>query len=166
MLIHKRDLAEIIQVSYMGELVAQRPSVSVIAARWEHGMRDVGYTVFAPQDRFTEYFYADQWFNIMRVGTAAMGTLKGWYCNITRPATLTATDITYDDLFLDVWVQPDGTMLVLDEDEFVAANLDTTLQQQTRAGLAEVRRWVQERLGPFTELTCGVENVVTAIETH
>ena len=155
--VHKRDTSGTIQVSYVGELVGQTAQSAIIAARWEHGTRDLGYATFQPQDRFTEYFYANQWFNIMRLGAAATGQLKGWYCNITHPATITPTEIIYDDLFLDVWVNADGSTLILDEDEFAAANLDAAIQHQARAGLAEVLRWVREGLGPFVELTSGLE---------
>lgn len=157
MIIHKRDTAGVMQVSYAGRLMERGASMAIIAARWEHGARDLGYAVFAPQDRFTEYFYADQWFNIMRVGEATTGRLKGWYCNITQPATIRADAIIYDDLLLDVWVRPDGSALVLDEAEFAAAALDVALRQAALAGLAEVLRWVQAHLGPFTELASGVE---------
>ena len=164
--IHKRDHTGSVQFSYEGELVAQQPRVAVITARWGAQPRDLGYAVFMPQDRFTEYYYTGQWFNIMRLGDAAQGTLKGWYCNITHPATITATEIIYDDLLLDVWVRPDGTLLLLDEDEFTAAALEATVQQAAWAGVAEVQRWVRERLGPFTELASGTENIIAAIETN
>lgn len=154
MQIVKRDAAGVVQVVYAGELAERRGDRAVIHARWAHGARDLGYVIFAPSDRFTEYFYADQWFNIMRVG-GADGALKGWYCNITRPATITDEAIIYDDLLLDVWVSADGVCLVLDEDEFTAADLDDALRQGARRGLAEVLRWAQARLGPFAELSHG-----------
>jgi len=152
MQITKRDAAGDAQVTYPGEVAARQGGCVVIRARWTFGWRDLGYVVFAPDDRFTEYFYADQWFNIMRVGVAADDRLKGWYCNVTRPATITDDAISYDDLLLDVWVGPDGVCLVLDEDEFAAAALDETTRESATEGLAEVRHWVDARLGPFAEL--------------
>jgi hypothetical protein len=152
MRITKRDATGAPQVNYAGEVAAREGTCVVIHARWTFGWHDLGYVVFAPNDRFTEYFYSDQWFNIMRVGTAADDRLKGWYCNVTRPAIITADTISYDDLLLDVWVGPEGACLVLDEDEFAAAELDDATRAGARAGLAEVRRWVDARLGPFAEL--------------
>ncbi|GDY72934.1 hypothetical protein SAV31267_024190 [Streptomyces avermitilis] len=52
------------------------------------------------------------------------GTLKGWYCDITRPATLVGTELVVEDLDLDLWRSADGTaVLRLDEDEFAASGL-------------------------------------------
>jgi uncharacterized protein len=152
MQIVKQDAAGIEQITYAGELAARHGNLAVIRARWQHGARDLGYVTFEQEDRFTEYFYTNQWFNIMRVGTAADDALKGWYCNITRPATITADTIIYEDLLLDVWVGADSTCLVLDEDEFAAATLDEVSLRGAEQGLAEVQRWVQARLGPFAEL--------------
>jgi hypothetical protein len=155
MQITKCDAAGVAQVSYAGTVAVRQGDGVVIHARWTFGWRDLGYIVFAPDDRFTEYFYREQWFNIMRVGAAADDRLKGWYCNVTRPATITATTISYDDLLLDVWVGPNGACLVLDEDEFAAAALDVATRARATAGLAEVQRWAAERLGPFAELDGG-----------
>jgi len=54
---------------------------------------------------------------VEEVGSEA-GDLKGWYCNITKPAVVTEDELTFVDLALDLWVWPDMRYLVLDEDEF------------------------------------------------
>jgi hypothetical protein len=74
----------------------------------------------ASGDIFTEYYYLDRWFNIFHIADAA-GVLKGWYCNVAEPATLDETGVTFVDLCLDLFVHPDGAMMVLDEDEFASA---------------------------------------------
>lgn len=148
----KRDAAGVDLFTYAGEVAERDATHVVIRATWPGGPRDLGYVVFEPADRFTEWYYADQWFNIMRIGTAANDALKGWYCNITRPAHIASTVVTYDDLLLDVWVSADGACLVLDEDEFAAAALDDATCAGARAGLAEVLRWARDHRGPFAEL--------------
>lgn len=155
MLIRKCDAAGNEQTRYEGTVLRHEGALMVIGAQWERAARDLGYTVFQPGDRFTEYFYGDEWFNILRIGAAADGALKGWYCNITRPATISDEVVTYIDLLLDVWVNADGTTLVLDEDEFAAAALDAATGAAAQAGLAEVLRWVQHQRGPFAELADG-----------
>lgn len=79
---------------------------------------DLGFAVFTRGDRFVEYFYSDRWYNIFAVHEGDSDRLKGWYCNVCRPATLDQSAVYCEDLALDVWVEPDGKPLVLDEDEF------------------------------------------------
>jgi predicted RNA-binding protein associated with RNAse of E/G family len=148
----KRSPEGVTQVVYSGEVAARDAEAVVLRATWDHAERDLGYTVFAPGDRFTEYFYAARWFNIMRIDAAATGRLRGWYCNISRPAVITATTVSYDDLYLDLWVDATGTQRVLDEDEFAAAPLDDAMRAAARAGLAEAQLWAVTGAGPFAEL--------------
>lgn len=50
------------------------------------------------------------------------GTLLGHYSDIGEPAKqLSQTEIQMTDLFLDIWLFPDGRLLELDWDEFEAA---------------------------------------------
>lgn len=116
-------------VSYKAELAERLPNGVVLHAIWTWPTRDLGYVVFETGDRFTEYFYTDRWHNIFTICAAHSGALKGWYCNITRPATISDEIVAAEDLILDVWVAPDGTWQILDEDEFAA---DHTLDQPTR----------------------------------
>jgi len=151
MLIEKHMVNGTIQTTYEGVMVYHEGASIVLHARWGRRRRDLGYTTFMPGDRFTEYFYADQWFNIMRIDAFDSGKCRGWYCNVTLPATISETVVSYTDLYLDLWVAPDGTQLVLDEDEFAAAALDEPMRAGALAGLAEVTRWARESLGPFAE---------------
>jgi protein associated with RNAse G/E len=86
-------------------------------AQFERDHRDLGYVVFERGDVFYEYYYFDRWYNVFQVYSAA-GMLKGWYCNITAPAQVDGDELTFVDLALDLWVNPDLSYLVLDEDEF------------------------------------------------
>src|SRR5689334_3395129 len=65
-------------------------------------------------DQFTEFYYEDRWYNVMHIADAD-GVRKGWYCNITRPATFADGIVSYADLALDLFVHPDGRQTVLDE---------------------------------------------------
>lgn len=58
---------------------------------------------------------------------AADGTLKGWYCDVARPAVVEAPhSLVVQDLDLDLWLSADrDTLLRLDEDEFLDSGLDT-----------------------------------------
>lgn len=147
--IHKCTPAGAIMTVYPGTVAERDAAQIVIQAEWTRADRDLGYAVFCTGDCFTEYFYADRWFNIMQINAATDGALKGWYCNVSRPARITEDRVAYDDLYLDVWIAPDGAALILDEDEFAAADLDAATRDAARAGLAEVVRWAAAGIGPF-----------------
>lgn len=110
---------------------------------------DLGYTVFERGDRFVEHFYADRWYNVFEIYAAGSGALRGWYCNIARPAQLGQDEVAQVDLALDVWVHPDGTTLLLDEDEFAALSLSPEETAAALAAVDEIRGLASARGGPF-----------------
>ena len=138
-----------IKIQYKGEIVERLANGVIILAFWQHPMKDLGYTRFEPEDRFIEYYYTNRWFNIFDISTAD-GERKGWYCNIAEPALIHDDQIKQIDLLLDVWVDPWGTPLLLDEDEFEA---DTTLNDQQRTcalqGLHDLLQMIATRTEPF-----------------
>ncbi|MBD0735893.1 DUF402 domain-containing protein [Streptomyces sp. CBMA29] len=88
--------------------------------------RDFGFVRFEPGDVFTETYWRDRWYAVKEVRDGR-GSLKGWYCDIARPALVAADGLTVEDLDLDLWVSADGTaVLRLDEDEFAASGLPGT----------------------------------------
>jgi len=139
-----------VTVVYTGEIVSTLPNGIILKAQWERSDRDLGYTTFATGDRFTEYFYTDQHFNIMQVEAIATGALRGWYCNIAKPANIIGETVSYIDLYLDIWVHANGDIVILDEDEFAdATDLTDEDRLVAQQGLAEVIRWAAEGLEPF-----------------
>ena len=97
-------------------------------------------TTFRQGDRFIETYYTDRWYNIFEVHDREDDRLKGWYCNIAKPAVMEAGErISYVDLALDLWVAPDGTQTVLDEDEFAALALDAETRSKALRGLEELQ---------------------------
>jgi len=95
----------------------------------------LGYTTFRRGDRFIETFYDARWYNVFAVYDRYDGALKGWYCNVSRPAQITATAVRCDDLALDVWAAPNAAPLVLDEQEFAALPLSDDDRRQALAAL-------------------------------
>ncbi|MBE9508279.1 MAG: DUF402 domain-containing protein, partial [Chloroflexi bacterium] len=77
------------------------------------------------------------------------GRLKGWYCNITRPARIDAREVAAEDLALDLWVAPDGECRVLDEDEFAALPLTPVEREAAQQALAELQAMVKQQVPPF-----------------
>ena len=74
------------------------------------------------------------------------GEPKGWYCNVTTPASFDADGIRYVDLALDLFVHPDGRFTVLDEDEFALACGDYRPEDA-----AQARTALQELIALATE---------------
>jgi protein associated with RNAse G/E len=118
------------KIRYHGELLERLHNRIVIEATWTLPGRDLSYTRFETGDQFVEYYYTDRWFNIFAIANRE-GIRKGWYCNIAEPANISTDTIAQIDLYLDVWINPTGEALLLDEDEFETS---TTLSMQQRIG--------------------------------
>lgn len=137
---------------YAGELFASLANGVIIKATWTRPDYDLGYTRFETGDQFVEYYYADRWFNIFAVANKE-GVHKGWYCNIAEPARISIDTITQVDLYLDVWINPAGETLILDEDEFEAATVLSVWQRAgARQGLQELLQMLKARQEAFAAL--------------
>ena len=112
------------KIRYEAELLTDDGTRITVRAPWAgEGVRDFGFVRFEPGDVFTEHYWRDRWYAVKEV-RAADDTLKGWYCDITRPATLDGAELVVEDLDLDLWVSADGQeVLRLDEDEFEESGL-------------------------------------------
>ncbi|MFJ5263035.1 DUF402 domain-containing protein [Streptomyces sp. NPDC088387] len=112
------------KIRYPAELVQDDGVRLAVRAAWAgEKVRDFGFVRFEPGDVFTEYYWRDRWYAVKEVRDAR-GGLKGWYCDITRPAELTGGELVVEDLDLDLWRSADGTdVLRLDEDEFEESGL-------------------------------------------
>ncbi|MER6117478.1 DUF402 domain-containing protein [Streptomyces sp. NPDC001743] len=112
------------KIAYPAVLVHDDGTRVTVRAPWAApGARDFGFVRFEPGDVFTEHYWRDRWFAVKEVRTGA-GVLKGWYCDITRPAEIRDGALLVEDLDLDLWVSADGsTVLRLDEDEFEESGL-------------------------------------------
>lgn len=151
--VHKLDTNGRVTVRYEAALAERLPNGVRLDAHWTRPPLTLGYVTFEPGDRFVEWFFTDRWYNIFEIRAADEDRLKGWYCNVTQPATITDDLVAAVDLLLDLWVAPGGETHTLDEDEFAA---DTTLDEGTRtaarAALDELTRLVREREGPFAAI--------------
>jgi hypothetical protein len=100
-------------------------------------------------DRFIETFYSDRCYNIFEVRDVHDDRLKGWYCNITRPARIEREHVYAEDLALDLIVFPDGRWRVLDEDEFQALDLTEETRRRALEALRELQDLAERQSGPF-----------------
>ena len=139
---------------YTGKVVERLACGVVIEAAWTRPGRDLGYTRFETGDQFVEYYYTDRWFNIFAI-SSIFGTHKGWYCNVTEPAQLVRDSIRQVDLLLDLWVNPAGESLILDEDEFAIAAVTVLSERQhsgARQGLHMLLQMLEARQEVFSSL--------------
>ena len=120
---------------YPGKILSKDNHSMLVEAHFNHSDVNVYGIVLREHDRFLEKYYDNRWYNIMEARDREDDHLKGWYCNVTRPARFTDGHVTYVDLALDLLAFPDGRFLVLDEDEFEGLDLDPETRQQAMTGL-------------------------------
>ncbi|MCA9914248.1 MAG: DUF402 domain-containing protein [Anaerolineae bacterium] len=140
------------QLSYEGELLERGEHHVCIRAKFASSSRDLGYVSIQQGDIFTEWFYDDRWYNIFRLQDQTTGALKGFYCNLTRPAQISENSVKADDLALDVFIKPGGEWLLLDEDEYEALHLSAAEDSQVQAAIAHIKQMVQQHIPPFDVL--------------
>ncbi|NLU66065.1 DUF402 domain-containing protein [Streptomyces sp. HNM0574] len=129
-------------VRYPATVVRDDGTHAVVTAPWAGPpVSDFGAFRFERGDVFTEHYWRDRWFSVKEVH-APDGTLKGWYCDMTRPARETPDGLAVADLDLDLWVSADRALVLrLDEDEFAASGLaetDPAAASAARAALDEL----------------------------
>ncbi|MGC4950529.1 DUF402 domain-containing protein [Streptomyces sp. DT224] len=145
------------KIRYPAAPVADDGTRITVRAPWAApGVRDFGFVRFEPGDVFTEHYWRDAWFAVKEVRSGS-GELKGWYCDVTRPAVLRDGELVVEDLDLDLWVSADRTeILRLDEDEFAASGLagrDPEAAKAAAAALDELERLARSGNGLAPLLT-------------
>ena len=140
---------------YDGQVLARGATWVKLEALFQYDDKPVGAIVFRRGDRFVEWHYADRWYNVFEVHAREDGHVRGWYCNVTRPARIADGEVRADDLALDVLILPDGEVTVLDEDEFAALDLSPDEQRRARAAVDDLRRAAREGAPPFEALKAG-----------
>jgi len=125
--------------------VALRADQSGIVVHAEFGLPQVelGCTTFRRGDVFVEFYSWHRWYTVAQVFEAD-GTFKGWYCDVCMPPRWDAPgELSYVDLALDLWQGADGTIVLLDEQEFTeyrATGVFTEAQVEgAERGWAELR---------------------------
>jgi predicted RNA-binding protein associated with RNAse of E/G family len=148
--VHKLDHQGKEILVYTGTLLERFDSGITLEARFAHPDEWVNDVLIRRGDRFVESFYTDRWYNIFAIYDVDDAHLKGWYCNITRPAKIQAGEVYAEDLGLDLFVYPDGSWQVLDEEEFAEMELSAQDQQSAAAALKELKRLAKLRRKPFS----------------
>jgi predicted RNA-binding protein associated with RNAse of E/G family len=135
-------------ISYPGDVLERSSGAIVLRTAWDREPVDLDFVVLERDDLWTEIFYSDRWYNIFQI-RASDGRLKGWYCNVTRPAKITRDEVLAEDLALDLWVDPNGSVQVLDEDEFAELDLPLEEREMAQEALGQLRAMVAREAPPF-----------------
>ena len=70
-----------------------------------------------PAGGFTiSHYWTDRSYNVYHFFSPE-GRTAAYYCNVVAATTIAADLVTYDDLVVDVLIDPSGSALVLDEDD-------------------------------------------------
>jgi uncharacterized protein len=146
----KRNIAGQETWRYRGRILKRTSKAVILEALFNADDTSLMGIELKRGDRFVELYYFDRWYNIFQIHDRDDDTLKGWYCNVCRPAIFESEDcLSFVDLALDLFVLPSGTQVVLDEDEFAALALDEKTKSEALGALDDLKA-VFNRAGAFS----------------
>lgn len=125
----------------------------VAEAEWSRPELEISGLQFVPGDRLLEYFSPVHGFDAFAV-FSPQRALRGWYANVTWPSWMAVRDIPtvyWHDLYVDLIGLPDGSFVVLDEDELANATLADDVRRMIGTSRDELIRRFQSRELPFTD---------------
>jgi uncharacterized protein len=146
--VQKKNPAGEVTYEYEGELLRRDETSITLEAFFDREDLPFMGVVLKKGDRFVEHYYTDRWYNIFEVYDREDGKIKGWYCNVGKPALLGDSVVSYVDLALDLWVSTDGKQTVLDEDEFENLDLNEELSTGALKGLEELKQLFKKQRPP------------------
>lgn len=150
--IHKLSAAGEEIIVYTGEVLERDGDSVKVRAVFNHKGSRFGTLEIERGDVFIESYFENRWYNIFEVRDGESGRLKGWYCNIVRPAVIEDQEVRQEDLALDFVVDPEGVPYVFDREEFEELSLSAEEREQAQAALQELQQLLEERKGPFRRL--------------
>jgi protein associated with RNAse G/E len=148
----KRDWQGREVLRWPGRTLHLDPEEVVVEARFARSTFSLPYLTLAQGDRMLEHYYTQRWYNVFEIYAGESPHLKGWYCNLSRPARLNGDLIEWDDLALDLFVSLDGKTILLDEEEFEALALSQAEGESVREALGDLQSRVGQRSAPFEAL--------------
>ena len=151
----KLNLDEAVTRRYRARQVSRTGHAIVLEASFEIDQPQMSIldVVLKRGDRFLETYYDDRGYNVYEIYDRDGAGLKGWYCNLSRPARITAVSVAWVDLALDLWAWPDGRTALLDEDEFDALPLAQEERDRVWSSVRELeQRFHATRSPPQAEI--------------
>ena len=97
-----------------------------------------GKTVLADDFIAVWFVFTGLWYDVGKIYNLKH-EWTGYYCDIMMPVKRSKTQFEITDLFLDLWISPDGSYEIQDEDEFAEAIrhgvIDTELAKSAQNAL-------------------------------
>lgn len=123
---------------YEQVLLLDEPDVKVTLLPRYQGppVRVDGRTILEETAPVLWFTFPERWHDIGRFHRAD-GSVSGLYANILTPVVFEDDYWETTDLFLDLWMPPDGALRVLDEDELEHALAEEWLDHDTAARARE-----------------------------
>ena len=84
----KKNPAGEVTYEYEGVLLSRDENSVTLEALFDRADMPFQDVVFRTGDRFVEYYYSDRWYNIFAIHDKDDGKVKGWYCNVGKPAVI------------------------------------------------------------------------------
>jgi len=98
----KKNLEGRVTWQYEGQVLRRERNAVVLEAFFNRPDLPFMDVTFKKNDRLWKRFIR-RWYNIFEIYDRDDGNLKGWYCNVGRPAVLSDGAVSYVDLALDLW---------------------------------------------------------------
>jgi predicted RNA-binding protein associated with RNAse of E/G family len=144
-IVSKRNEHNLETWRYKAWLLENKDGRIVLEARFDREDNDLHGMLLAKGDRFIETYYTNRWYNTFEIHAREDDQLRGWYCNIGKPAEFDGQVLSYVDLALDLLVFPDGRQVILDEDEFSDLEIAEQVRQQALNALADLRYYFRDK---------------------
>ncbi|MFP4051653.1 MAG: DUF402 domain-containing protein [Thermoplasmata archaeon] len=80
----------------------------------------------------------DKWFNVVKIFEEDK-TLVGYYSDIRTPPFKCEGGYEAEDLFVDFWVETDGTYYILDMEEFEVAEIDDKYHKKVKETIDKLK---------------------------
>lgn len=85
----------------------------------------------------------NKWFNVVRIYDENK-EFVGYYSDIRTPPIRIEGGYRAEDLFIDYWVEPDGSYYLLDVDEFEEAEIDNSKREQVKKTIVKIKNMIKD----------------------
>lgn len=117
----------------------------------QQGLIPAGKTIYS----VAKHHFYQEYFGVMQLYDSH-DRLLGYYCDLLTPMVYRQGEYHLTDLFVDIWVNPDGSFVELDWDEYAQAVRDgllsSTLQTRLESTVARLRSEIAEGKFPHDYL--------------